>query len=132
MQKTGFLFYLLVLCFSAWAQVDLDEIAGAEKKHFLRAHKSKQGGAADNSNVIYQRLELKANPRVNYIAGKIATYFIPASSISFVEFDLKDSLRVDSVIYHNTALSFSHAGDVLRCNLPSAIPSLQTDSIAVY
>ncbi len=132
MRKSFLFFSFLILCFSAKAQVELDEIVGAEKKHFLRVHKSKQGGAADNSNVIYQRLELKADPQINYIAGKVTTYFIPASVISTVEFDLKDSLRVDSVVYHNSVLSFFHTSDILRCNLSVAIPSLQTDSIAVY
>lgn len=132
MQKRLFFFSLLLICFSVKAQDALDEIVAGEQKHFLHLHKSVLGGASNNENITYQRLELKVNPRVNYIAGKITSYFIPSSSIGSIEFDLSDSLAVDSIIYHNTSIPFSHGNEIIRANFPLAIPALLTDSIAVY
>lgn len=110
----------------------LSEIVETEKKHFLHLHKSTLGGATNNENITYQRLELKVDPNVKYIAGKVTTYFIPASSSNFIEFDLSDSLQVDSIVYHNTSILFSHTNDIIRANFPSVISASQTDSIAIY
>lgn len=132
MQKLRFLFSFLIFSISIQAQNVLNEIVETEKKHFLHLHRSTFSGAGNNENVTFQRLELKVDPSVKYIAGKVTTYFVPASASNFIEFDLSDSLMVDSVIYHNISISFSHSNEIIHANFPSAIPATQTDSIAIY
>ena len=132
MQKLVFFFSFLFFSISASAQDAFNEIVETEKKHFLHLHKSIKGGAGSNENVIYQRLELMVDPGIKYITGKITTYFIPSSVSNFIEFDLSDSLKADSIVYHNATLPFSHASEIIHSNFPSAISASQTDSIAVY
>ncbi len=132
MQKLVFIFSLFLFSITVKAQEALDDIVESEKKHFLHLHKSTKGGAGNSENVTYQRLEFQVNPNVKYIAGKVTTYFIPATASNFIEFDLSDSLTVDSIVYHQTSLSFSHVNEIIHANFPSTISALQTDSIAVY
>ena len=108
---------LFVLSFSIdlMAQNDFERIVQAEKKSYLHIHKSLQG-AENNYNVIYQRLNLNVNPNIDYIAGKVTTYFIAESTMNSIEFDLSDSLSVDRGMDHNTSVSFTHISDVIHIN----------------
>ncbi|MBS1613093.1 MAG: T9SS type A sorting domain-containing protein [Bacteroidetes bacterium] len=127
------LLLLLVCSFMVRAQFQTDEIAVAEAKHHAYIHKGLRSVAIDNSNVIYTRLELKVDPAIKYLNGAVTTHFIPRGDISFLEFDLTDSLLVDSIVYHNTPLPYTRPGnDLLHINLPVSIPDGALDSIAIY
>ncbi|MFN8286250.1 MAG: M1 family aminopeptidase [Chitinophagales bacterium] len=129
------MFRIALLLVLSWLSValtaqDRDRIAKAEmqaRKHLL---KMERAGAVNNTDIIQQRLELSVNPEVKYITGKVNTVFVPQPSIDFLEFDLSDSLVVDSIIYHNSAMVFAHTNMVLHINLPQSVT--QRDSIAVY
>lgn len=107
-----------------------DRIAEAEKQNHQHLLKEERSLAADNIDVIQEKLELKVNPAVKYIYGKVTTTFMPVGSINFVELDLSDSLVVDSVIFHSSSLSFTHVNDVLHADFGVSIASL--DSVIVY
>ncbi len=124
-------FFLLLLVVISQAQTTLDDIAQSEQKAYMRLHKADRESVS-NFDVTYTRLELKVDPRVNYIAGKVTTVFAPYTDIVAVEFDLSDTLRVDSVKYHGAALAFIHSGNVITATLPAVIPAAVTDSVAVY
>lgn len=116
---------------SAMAQNPLESISRQEGKAAQIRQSAPALLAADNSNFIYQRCEWTVDPAVRFISGNITTYFIPDLLLSQVEFDLSDSLTVDSVLYHGTPIVFSHLpGDILQTNLPSAISTL--DSVTVF
>lgn len=107
-------------------------IADLEKKHFPQRI-APQVQAIDNSDFIFQRCEWNVDPAVNFIRGKITTHFIPRSTISQLEFDLSDSLITDSVLFHNSAISFTQLpGDLLRVNFPSSLSQNVIDSVTVF
>src|SRR5665213_2792877 len=131
--KKLFLLLISLLPNFIFAQQTLHDISNAEKKSFSNARINPNAQAVDNSNFIYQRCEWKVDPAIDYINGKITTYFIPSSVITQLEFDMSDSLTCDSVIYHNTHLVFTHlAGDILQINIPSSLPASITDSVSVF
>lgn len=131
--KKLLIFLLLLFVSAIQAQNELHQIALAEQKGFSSRQSPPTVQAVNNSNFIYQRCEWNADPAVQFISGKVTTYFIPDNSITQLEFDLSDSLTVDSVMYHQSAISFTHLpGDILQINFPSAIPANTTDSVSVF
>ena len=131
MKKGAIALIVLLHCLMAGAQNDLEEIIAGEKKAFMHLHKAARTAASD-ANITYTRLELQADPAVKYIAGKITTIFIPDNAMSSMEFDLTDSLQVDSVVYHHTALAFTHTGEILHINFTNPLPAAVADSVQVY
>ncbi len=131
MKKNTSLFLLLLCCICASAQSSFEQIVESEKKSFLHLHKADRS-AVSNCNVTYTRLELTADPAIKYIAGAITTIFIPDDVMSSIEFDLSDSLQVDSVVYHNTSLAFNHGNEVVQIDFINPINAGIADSIKVY
>lgn len=133
MKKAVLLFLLTFLLDGIFAQPALQQIANTERKQFSSRQSLPQTLAIDNSDFIYQRCEWQADPAVNFIAGKITTYFIPRNTITLLEFDLSDSLVTDSVLFHGTSISFTQQpGDILQISFPSSLPQNVTDSVAVF
>ncbi len=122
---------LLLCSFLSEAQNDFDKIVQSERKSFQHLCRDERAGAENNTNVIYQRLSLRANPWEDSISGSVTTYFIPAAGIPYIEFDLTDDLTVDSILYHGDTLSFSHQNEVIHIAFPTSLTPLQTDSIKV-
>ncbi len=122
----------LLFSSGSFAQFKTDKIAASEQKQLTQNHKKKHPGSINNSNIIYQRLEVQVNPAIYFIAGNVTTHFIPSGPIQFIEFDLSDSMTVDSIIFHNTAISFTHSADVIHIVFPSQLPADDEDSVKVY
>jgi aminopeptidase N len=131
MKKNTSLFLLILCCTCANAQTSFEQIVESEKKSFLHLHKADRS-AVSNCNVTYTRIELTADPAVKYITGEITTIFIPDGVMSSIEFDLSDSLQVDSVVYHNSTLGFNHGNEVLHIDFINPLNAGQADSIKVY
>jgi aminopeptidase N len=124
---------LVVLHVLAHAQWTTEQIAASEQKGVLLANPGERSGAIDNTKITAVRLELQVDPAVNYIKGAVTTTFIPTSDISLIQFDLTDSLTVDSVKFHGAKLVFNRPGnEVIDIPLPITIANQQTDSISVY
>lgn len=124
-------FVLMVLSRSLSAQDLHRSLAESESKQHCRSTPPTIQ-AANTSNFVYQRCEWQVDPIVNYIDGKITTYFIPNQSISNIQFDLSVVLTVDSIVYHNTELTFSHAFNILDGQFSSALTASVIDSVSVY
>ena len=131
--KKVFLLAAFLLPQFIFAQNTLHDISNAEKKGFSNERINPASQAIDNSNFIYQRCEWNVNPSVDYINGKITTYFIPNSVITQLQFDMSDSLTCDVVKYHNTIIPFTQLpGDILQIDFPSSLPASAVDSVSVF
>ena len=127
--KNKLLFYILL---AMHAFVAAQDIAAKQKQKHLSSAAAATLVASNNCNIVYQRCEWIIDPAIKHIEGKITSHFIPSSNISFIEFDLSDSLRVDSVTYKTQKLSFVRNNDVLKISFASVIPAATLDSISVY
>jgi aminopeptidase N len=110
----------------------LTEIADMEAKSFLRVQKGARAGDDDRTNIIFQKLDLQVDPSVNFIQGSVTTVFIPLIDINTIQFDLSDTLTVDSILYHGSTLSFAHSGDIVVIPFPTTIVTGQVDSVEVF
>ena len=112
---------------------DLDQIAEAEAKATAGKITAPTLAPSGDYDVRYQRLEWQVDPAVRYIRGAITTYFeTKAVNFDEVNFDLTDSLTVDSVRYHGASAVFTHNGDMLAIALPVSLPAGANDSLTVY
>ena len=92
-----------------------------------------QSMASNNFNVHHYRCEWTVDPAIRYIQGKVTCDFIATASTSAISFDLFDNLLVDSIIYHNSVISFSRPGNnLLTINFPSSISSGAKDSVSIF
>ena len=108
------------------------DLLETERKQWLQLKSLKSAGAEDNTNVIYQRLELHVDPAYDSISGEVTTIFSPHPGITYLEFDLDDTLTVDSILYHQQAVSYTHSSDIVHINLPATIAAGVHDSVSVY
>ncbi len=132
--NAAFLLYLGLIAGNTGAQSVFEnktsEIALKEQQKFYHSQNDKSQTGL-NYDVQYIRSYWKINPQVYYIQGSVTTYFSALQNLSNIDFDLSSALTVDSVIYHNTSMSFTHTGDVVTISGLSVLPNT-TDSITVY
>lgn len=101
-----------------------------EVKRRFKEHQEKEF----QYDITYNRNYWEIDPAVNYIKGAITTYFKPLTT-NFIQigFDLNTALKVDSIMYKNQKLTFSHnPGDRLIANFSTALPKDILDSITIY
>ncbi|MEO5644025.1 MAG: M1 family aminopeptidase [Bacteroidia bacterium] len=132
MKKLLFIFFAFLFPLALLSQIELQTISNLERKGFSGNRIAPEVQAINNSDFIYQRCEWNVDPAIYYIKGKITTHFIPNASITEIEFDLSDSLQVDSVKYHGNSISFTHSLEILSVNFPSALPASMIDSVTVF
>lgn len=89
--------------------------------------------ASAQIDVTYCRAQWSFSPDAVYISGIVTTHFKPISaSISTIDFDLSNHLRVDSVIQRGKRLGFKHKSNKLVITLPANVEARATDSVSVY
>ncbi len=113
------------------SQIDIPQL---EQKAQEAKSKSLLSGAANTYDIKYHRCKWIVDPAVNYIEGTITTYFKPAvTSFNQMEFDLVNSLTIDSIKYHNNTVPYNQlTSNILSINLPTVLPINQLDSITVH
>ena len=88
---------------------------------------------ANNIDIYYTRFDLTLNPDTLFVIGNIETSFLATKNIDTLFFDLQDSMKVDSVVYHNTSLNFIQPMNNSFCILlPQQLVTGTKDSIRVY
>ncbi|MFN0204039.1 MAG: M1 family aminopeptidase [Bacteroidia bacterium] len=90
--------------------------------------------ATADYDVKYYRMELQVNPAVNYIHGKITTYFVPtASNFQQIVFDIANVLTIDSAKYQGLSLTHSAlTNNQHQFNFPTNLATNNLDSISVW
>lgn len=127
------------ICYAGTAQTldfnpkELQTIVEAEAKGYSARLLSPELAPAEDYDVRYHRLELRIDPAVRYIRGKVTTYFqAKTSNFSNINFDLNEPLRVDSVLYRGKKANFSHRNLVLSIVLPNPLNKAALDSVSVF
>jgi aminopeptidase N len=91
-----------------------------------------QSSASQNTDIHHYRCEWILDPAVRFINGKVTPSFRLRESASSVSFDLVDSLRVDSVLFGGSPVSFSRPGNhTLKIDFPSALAAGTLQSLTI-
>lgn len=89
--------------------------------------------ASANFDVKHYRCEWEIDPAVRFISGKVTSTFIARNAVSTLTFDLNRALTVDSVVYHNTRITFTQGADnSLALQFPTPIATGAKDSVSIY
>jgi aminopeptidase N len=110
---------------------DLKDVHATETKHYQALEAFAPTGAGADINVTYHRFEWTIDPAVRYIKGNITTYFKILKTAGSLSFDLDDSLKVDSVKYHNAKLTYTQQNKMLAINIPTIAANV-FDSVTIY
>lgn len=112
---------------------EMDCLIECEKMRHNDVRSALGSRALDNCDIVYHRCNWQVDPAVYQIAGSVTTYFVPYASQSSIEFDLSQSLTVDSVKFHGALLQFTHqSDDVVSIDLGTTISSGQLDSLTIF
>ncbi len=125
MKKLLIFFLLILLNISAFSH---------QKKfdyHFRRSFMP-QIVVGENYDITYHRLEWTIDPNIYYIKGCVTTYFTIKKQTDSIRFDLENELVVDSVLYHNSKINFSHSDNILSIKFLNPLVLNQKDSVSVY
>ncbi|WP_321370229.1 M1 family aminopeptidase [uncultured Draconibacterium sp.] len=128
---------LFCICLNAFAQEDevfiSDKIALEESRNFLLKSNFIESQNNNLTDFVYQRMEWQVDPAIRFISGKVTTYFkSKTESLASVEFDLSDSLTVDSVLVGNNSATFTHQNNKIGIELPQSLAFNQLDSVSVF
>lgn len=135
--KKNFTFILYsLLCFHcAFAQQqdnDVKQIAEAEMKSGFAISNFTANMNTGNYDVVYQRLELQADPAIYFISGSVTTHYIAKEDMDQITFDLTNQLTVSSVKRNGIDLTFlQNENDELVITLPNVQPHGVLDSLTV-
>ncbi|QIA06646.1 M1 family aminopeptidase [Draconibacterium halophilum] len=128
---------LLCICFTAIAQKDelfiSDKIALEESRNFLLKSNFVESRNNTLTDFIYQRMEWQVDPAVRYISGNVTSYFKSQTELlNSIEFDLSDSLTVDSVFTGNSKAIFTHQDNKISIELTDPLSNDQLDSVSIF
>ena len=109
------------------------QLSRTEQKGFA-AKQQQQQGAANTYNSVYARCSWTINPAIKYVRGAVMHCFIPTTQgFNVMQFDLSDSLKVDSVLYHGSKTSYSRsAPGILQIHFSSALAQNLADTITIF
>lgn len=112
---------------------NLERIVKAEQEaHAGKLTPQPLSGTADY-DVTYYNCHWNVDPAVSFISGSVSMYFSTlTTNFDQVVMDLSDALDVDSIIYHNNVLAYTHGGNLITVNLPTPLAAGVFDSIKVY
>ena len=85
-----------------------------------------------NYDIKYNRFFFDVDPAIDFINGDVITYFV-AKENGFVgmDFQLSDSLVVDSVVFHHRNMNYSQNNDILSIVFDETVPNESLDSIKI-
>lgn len=126
MKKLLIVILTILLYFSAFSE--------SQQKPDYRFRRSymPQISVGECYDITYHRLEWEIDPGKYYIKGCVTTFFKIKKQTDSIRFDLTDQLVVDSILYHNKKINFSHSNNILTLNFSNQFLVNQKDSVSIF
>lgn len=136
MKKLAFLF-LIIAYQSALAQAPdpdfTDKIAISEGLSHQKSASFKESVDYASYDLVYQRLNFTVDPAVNYIVGSVYSLIkYLEDTDTGIQFDLTDSLSVDSVKCNGVKTTFLHSADKINITLLMPMPKNSISPVEVF
>ena len=116
----NFIFSILVaLSVSAVGQ-DLEAIIKGEKAAYVAKQNFKSKRSGQSYDITYHKLKLQIDPAVRFIKGSVYSELVALeSNFNTFSFDLDVRMTVDSVIFQNKSIPFSHQNEEVSITIPN-------------
>ncbi len=83
-------------------------------------------------DIKYHNIKLIINPDSKYIKGSVETIFTALSPVSDATFDLKTTLKVDSIVSDGKKLSFTHSANKIIVVLAKSLAINDVFKLTIY
>ncbi len=109
-----------------------------EQNHARNVLNGQQGnglmsGASSNYDVQYYNCNWSIDPNVKYITGVVANTFRAVTATNTIILDLSKQLTVDSVVYNNTKIGYTHnTNNTLLLNFGTTLAANSIHKVTVY
>ena len=128
--------FSLIIAITGFAQKPdpdfTDKMALQDQQKFRLKSTFKENESYTETDLFYQRMEWEIDPNVKYIRGVVTSYFkSKIENLTKIEFDLKQSMTVTSVVHRNQQIGFSRSGDKLMIPINDPLPENQIDSVQI-
>ncbi len=130
--KIFIIFALLTVSLTGKSQILDENNLGCTKSLYYNYNLQSNKNVGKNYNIFYLRAFWDINPNYNFIKGSITYYFYVNEAFSVINFDLHDTLNVDSIIYHNSTVLYSRNNNIIDIDLNTSLNTGSTDSITLY
>ncbi|HEX7585976.1 MAG TPA: M1 family aminopeptidase, partial [Prolixibacteraceae bacterium] len=121
MKKFVFLVFIIAFQYTKAQAPDPDfndKMAFSEARNHQKSAVFTESDDYANFDLIYQQLNFTVDPAVNQIAGSVfSNVKFLKDNISQIQFDLVDSLVVDSVKCNQVMTTFTHSGNKINITL---------------
>jgi aminopeptidase N len=129
--------FTLIIAIAGFAQKPdpdfTDKMALQDQQKFRLKSTFKENESYSETDLVYQRMEWEIDPNVKYIRGVVTSYFkSKIENLTKIEFDLKQSMTVTSVVHRNQKIGFSRNGDKLIIPINGLLSAEQTDSVQIF
>lgn len=126
------IFFLFLSLFSFSQESLIQKEYRCKTYNALVNHDIREDTVGLNYDVKYNRFFLTVDPAVDFISGDVITYFkVLEEDFLQIDFQLSDSLVVDSVIFHKQIMSYSQSNDILSISLNKVLQPEILDSIKI-
>lgn len=95
-------------------------------------HKANRLQSSYSYELHYHRIHWWLDPDTAFIRGSVHTRFQTTRPTDTITFDLATNMTVDSVLFHNSRPSYSHANDLLKIAADTTLPTNRIDSVTVF
>jgi aminopeptidase N len=87
----------------------------------------------NNYDLKYYRFFWDIDPAAHYISGNVTSYFeITVNNTQTIQFELTNSLTVDSIKYHNSHVTFTHISKAITIDLGTQLIANTLDSVTIW
>jgi len=130
------LFIILILSISINIAKSQDINKFDTKPEYLCQHTKLDFRHVTNSgheiDLNYANIFWELYPDTHYIKGNILYKYKIIENTDSISFDLSSHLTVDSIIYHNSIISFNHQNDIITINFTNTLISGGIDSVKIF
>lgn len=115
------LFIILIGVFmSSFGQTDFEALLKGEREAYTSKQQFKKKRSGQAYDITYHNIKLNIDPAVRNIFGSVTSKLVALDdNFSTFSFDLEDAMTVDSVVWNNTILTFSHTNDEVLIAVPN-------------
>ncbi len=111
----------------------IDKMAIGEGRNHQKLSRFTESESYADYDLIWQRLTLTIDPAVNYISGSVFSQVkCMKENMLTLQFDLTDSLKVDSIKFDWKTVSFKHNSDKITLSLPAGIQGTSYHLVEIF
>lgn len=93
----------------------------------------KKKSIANDFDIIFHHITITADPAFVNMKGKVVTYYkSKIANLNEVNFDLDDTMQIDSIINQRQLVPYSHSNDILQITLNKNLILGEIDSVIIY